>query len=322
MADLIEFPTLEEVRKRIESFNQSDWPEFELADNVQEYVEKVSKLFTKEFNVLPDIIQFEPIDKLGFRFFRVREVSTFKNIDLTCEHSYRPINLTNTLNRCNFPRHPVFYCSNNAMTALAEIASDNEYVNKKYCISLWGLHPTTDKVLIQPYLFSDLDKDNIFNIWKNGLANKINEPFENKLSSDQEEGLKLYLKFMSDIFINDGNYKKSAFFAHRRLYAPRNYKTEILVYPSVQTGFKGANMAIHPNFVDKQMYPKRFYIVQIESINREKGSINLKFTGFGELERSSIMWRHLTKDKNDDYKRCVKEDFDYDGNFEFEENAP
>jgi hypothetical protein len=207
------------------------------------------------------------------------------------------------------------------MTALCEVAKDDTFKGKKYCISRWTITPSMDEVLIQPYLFGDIHADNIFTALQRTLTEKIKDIFESKLNNDQEEGLKLYLKYMADLFINDNSYNLSAFFSHRRLYATHNYKTEILIYPSVQTIKKGVNMAIHPNFVDTKMYPVRFYIVGINNIDRTKGTISLEFYKYGVMERSQIKWVNLTM--NDvQYANNLKEDFDFEGNIDLEYIGP
>lgn len=320
MADLKHFPSLNEVKSKIEKFNSFQWPSFEQGSSVDEYVEKVSKIFTSEFNVLPDILEFLNLKEFPLRIFRAREVNSFNDINLLCEHSYSPRGLTR-LNRCNFPNYPVFYCSNNGMTALCEVAKGDTFQGKKYCISRWAISQSTEDVLIQPYLFGDIHADNIFIELQKTLVEKIKEIFENKLNEEQEEGLKLYLKYMADLFINDNSYNLSAFFSHRRLYATHNYKTEILIYPSVQNLKKGVNMAIHPNFVDSKMYPVRFYIVGITNLDRTKGNINLEFYNYGVMERSQIKWFNLTM--NDiEYKNNLKEDFDFEGTIDLEYIGP
>jgi hypothetical protein len=320
MADTSKFPTADQVRSKIEKLKTIDWPAYNSSDNLDDYVKRVSKIFTEEFNTLPDVAEFLKIKEFGFKLFRVRELSTFDNIDLVSEHSYPPINLTK-LNRCNFPKYPVFYGSNNAMTALAEVVRNDDFKQKRYCISRWTIHQSNEDVLIQPYLFGDLHEDNIFRVLQESMTNRIPEIFEHKLTSEQEEGVRLYLKFMADTFINDDSYALSAFFAHRRFYAPHNFRTEILIYPSVQTLYKGVNIAIHPNFVDTKMFATRFYIVEIDSFDREKGLINISYTTYGTIERSQIKWTHVTP-TDTRYQKIFKEDFDHEGEFKFIENAP
>lgn len=320
MTDRDKFPTADQVKIKIDKLKNIQWPKYELGDDVNEYIKKVSNIFTGEFNILPDVIQPIKPDNFRFKIFRVRELNDFNDINLICEHSYPPIGFTK-LNRCNFPKYPVFYGSNNAMTALIEVVRDKPFEKKKYCISSWRIYGTDSDILVQPYLFGDLHADNAFKILQEGMNNKIKDIFENRLSPEQEEGMKMYLKFMADTFTRDDSYTLSAFFANRQLYAPHNLRTEILIYPSEQTLKRGVNFAIHPNFVDSKMHVIRFYIVEINKIDKDQGTINLNFTNYGLLERSQIVWKNITP-TDTVYKEFIKEDFNHEGDFEFIENAP
>jgi len=321
MTDPSKFPTADEVKSKIEKLKNITWPKYNTTDNLDTYIKEISNLLTSEFNTLPDLVELLKASEFGFRLFRVRELSTFNDINLICEHSYPPVNLTTGLNRCNFPKFPVFYGSTNAMTALAEVVRNDDFKKKRYCISRWRIHPSDEDILIQPYLFGDLHADNIFTALRENMSNRIPTIFENKLTPEQEEGIRLYLKFMADTFINDDSYELSAFFAHRRFYAPHNFRTEILIYPSVQTLYKGVNIAIHPNFVDSKMYATRFYIIDVNSFDKEKGMINISFSTYGTVERSQILWTNVTP-QDTRYRQFITEDFDHEGEFEFTENAP
>jgi hypothetical protein len=312
------FPTVEQVRIKIQKLKGIEWPTYVPGDNVNEYIGKVSDVFTEEFNILPDVVQLIKSNKFGFKIFRVRAVEDLSDINLICEHSYPPIGIT-SLNRCNFPKYPVFYGSNNAMTALIEVVKDRPLQNKKYCISSWRIYDTDSDITVQPYLFGDLHADNAFKSLQETLNNKVKSIFENKLSDEQEEGMKMYLKFMADTFTNDDSYTISAFFANRQLYAPHNLRTEILIYPSVQTLNRGVNFAIHPNFVDSKMHAIRFYIVEINKVDKVQGAIDLNFTSYGVLERSQIIWKDITP-TDPFYREYIKEDFNHDGDFKFIEN--
>jgi hypothetical protein len=238
-----------------------------------------------------------------------------------CEHGYPPMRLTTKLNRCSFPKYPVFYGSNNAMTALAEVVRNDDFKNRRYCISRWAIHQSDDRILIQPFLFGDLHVANPFSALRENINNRIPSVFENRLTSEQEAGMRLYLKFMADTFVSDDSYELSAFFAHRRFYAPHNFRTDILIYPSVQTQYKGVNIAIHPNFVDNKMFATRFYIVEVNFFDRGKGIINISFLTYGTVERSQIIWTNVTP-QDMKYRQLIKEDFNHEGEFEFVENAP
>lgn len=319
MNDITKFLTESQVNSKIEKLKNIAWPKYNQADNLDEYITQVSNFLTEEFNILPDVVEFLKSSQFGFKLFRVRELRTFSNIDLICEHSYPPISATTKLNRCNFPKYPVFYGSNNAMTALAEVVRNDSFEKKQYCISRWTVQQNDEDVIVQPYLFGQLHIDNLFTSFQKSLTERLPSIFENKLTVEQEAGMRLYLKFMADKFINDDSYEMSAFFAHRRIYAPHNLRTDIMIYPSVQTLYKGVNMAINPNFVDKKMSAIRFYIIKINSFDKEKGSISISFSSYGIIERSQIVWTNVTPGDMK-YQEFIKEDFDYQGEFKFIQN--
>ena len=180
---------------------------------------------------------------------------------------------------------------------------------------------TTERIITQPYLFGDLHPDNDFKAWKDDLNQKINEPFNHQLNDDQIEGLRKLFEFMANTFMQDDKYSLSAFIAQRRIYAPHEVKTDILIYPSVQTLYQGINMAISPNFVDRCLTPSRFYIVEVTDINKNDWTMSFNCTTYGTLENHQIHWKRVTPD-DAEYQQYFQKDFNYDGNFDFSRIAP
>ncbi|MFZ3274115.1 MAG: RES domain-containing protein [Lutibacter sp.] len=228
-------------------------------------------------------------------------------MDLFSEHSYPPINFV-SFGRCNFPKYPVFYCSNNPMTALMEVVRENNYKDKKYCISKWEIIQSEDKLAFQTFLQTDLHSENDFNLLKKVETEQLNEPFKNKLDKERINGIIELLKFLQSTFIKDKDYSISASLAHRTLYAKHNFATDILLYPSIQTKYKGVNMAIHPNFVDNNLRLKRLYIVQLENIDINSGKFETTFSKYATIDKNVLMWKNL-KDDNNEYKKILLEDF-------------
>lgn len=191
------------------------------------------------------------------------------------------------------------------LTALFEVIRNSDYKNRKFCISRWEIVESTSKFVFQTFLQTELDEKNLFSKLKLAEIEQLKNPFENKLNEDKKAGLTELLKFLHSSFINDKNYFLSASLAHRTLYAEHNFTTDILLYPSVQTKFKGVNMAIHPNFVDNMMRVLRFYIVEIDYYNPENGLYNLIFSEYGNVDKNVIIWS--TKDD-----QLFKENIDID----------
>jgi hypothetical protein len=313
------FPSLENVKSSIDKLRQYKFPKFKENDSPDDFTRQISKIITDEFSIFPNLPKIEKVNEFGFKFFRVRELSSFTNKNIVSEHSYSPVNLTKVINRCNFPKYPVFYCSTHPMIALCEVVKNDDFTKRKYIISRWSNHSTDQKMLLEPFVFGDLPDESIFNILKKGILNRLPEIFENKLTTDQEEGMKLYLEFLSNSFIKDNDYSLSASLAHRRLYAqttPNGIKTDIVLYPSVQTKYHGINMAVHPNFVDRLLFPDRFYEVEVNDLDKEVGKINVSFTRYGHFDRCQINWVDLRPDDTL-YRDFIKEDFEFKDEFIF-----
>ncbi len=116
------------------------------------------------------------------------------------------------------------------------------------------------------------------------------------------------MKFLHSVFINDKSYALSASIAHRALNARHNLATDILMYPSIQTQYKGVNMAITPNFVDNMMRVQRFYIVKLENYNMETGKCNIIISKYGDIKKNIIFWKNITPD-DEIYKKHLLSDF-------------
>lgn len=319
MTDISHFPTVQMVQSALLRLRQSGFPRFQQGDNGDEFASRISKILTNELNVLPNIPQFDKVSNLGFKLFRVRELGGISNRELPQEYSYTPVNLARKVGRCNLPYHPVFYCSSQPMVALAEVVKNDNFENKRYVISRWNAYPSEDRMVLEPFTFCNLPSDNHFNILKNGITAKLPGIFENRLTKDQEEGLKLYLEFLSESFLSDEEYSLSASLAHRRLYAPlvkNSVRTHVLLYPSVQTRYIGINMAIHPAFVDKYLYPDRFYEVEISSLDKEIGSIKVSFSKYGESTGGSIQWFNIHP-HDLTYQKYIRDDFNFEEDFVF-----
>jgi hypothetical protein len=71
MKDTSKFLSEEEVRNKIEKLKSGDWPKYNTTDNLDNYIEQVSKLLTEEFNTLPDVVEFLKTSEFGFKLFRV-----------------------------------------------------------------------------------------------------------------------------------------------------------------------------------------------------------------------------------------------------------
>jgi hypothetical protein len=305
------FPKLDDVRKSILNINRLGFPKYNGESDIEGFVKRIEEILGKEFGILINYMIPLKHKDLKLKFFRVRELDTFQNINLIREHSYPPIDITR-MGRCNFPKYPVFYCSNDPMTALLEVARNYGKMDAKYCISKWELMSPNEELVFQSFLQSPLPSENHFNSLQKNLTERINEPFEislnTSLDEERKEGLLEYLSFLDNSFITDHNYSLSASLAYRALFVSHNYRADILMYPSVQTMNKGVNLALNPNFVENNLRLKRLYEVSLENYNTQTGKIDVTFYSYAEVKKNIIWWNKLSpEDKN--YARIIKEDF-------------
>lgn len=300
------FLTLEDAKLAIEKLKSYCWPVYREGEDVDEYVKNIFDIITSEFGKYPNFLLPLKPKNFNFRIFRVREVSDSVNLNLFKEHSYPPASVAK-LGRCNFPKFPVFYGSTNPITALAETTRTENTLGRRYCISSWEIIKTNQTFIFESFLQTSLHPKNVFDLLAKMLVEKIEEQFK-ELPQSQKLGILEFLKFTDNQFINDNNYSISASLAHRRIYGKHNMCTDILMYPSIQTGKQGVNLAINPNFVDNHMRVNRFYIVEPQSYNHEKGSYNITIHKYGEIKKNVIFWKNLDmKDKL--YQKYINLDF-------------
>lgn len=310
--ELENFPKINSVKKSISNLNITGFPVFKNDIEIEKFVEMISSILTNEFGILPNILKPFKHKNFPLKFFRVRDVNSISDINFIREHSYPPINSVG-MGRCNFPKHPVFYCSEAPLTALTEvIRNQTDINNKRYCISKWGLLSPDEELLFQSFLQTKLPKENQYSSLRDNLIKNINNPFMKshnmELDKEQEKGLLEYLNFLDTSFITDNNYSLSATLAHRALYSEHNMRTDILFYPSVQTQYKGVNMALNPNFVENNLKLSRLYIVESPKYSTIKKTFELKFIKYAEVERNQIMWKEIMQ-VDDHFSHLMTEDF-------------
>ncbi|HFG0472300.1 RES domain-containing protein [Flavobacterium psychrophilum] len=302
-----EIPSLNKVQRALRKFEKTEWPIYEEGKDINKFVEEVSKIITSELGIFMNYLMPLKHKEFTFSIFRAREVDSFKNIDLFTEHSYPPPSITK-FGRCNFPNNPVFYSSNNPMTAILEVIRNGEFVGKKFCISLWKINNAEETLIFENFLQTELHPKNPFSELAESAKKKVGEPFENKINERKKKGIIEFMKFIDTQFINDLNYSLSAALAHRRLYARDNYCTDILLYPSVQSFKQGVNLAINPNFVDNHLQIQRCYLVELKSYDKHTGKFSVTLYKYGDVIKNRIFWKNIDPNNND-YNKNFKEDF-------------
>lgn len=302
-----EIQKFKEVLKSIENFNKETLKKPTDFTQINDYLKYLDQIFMQHFKGIHNMMQIVKPKLFPFKMFRVREFEPIKNKDLFNEYSYPPATFVED-GRCNFKNHPVFYCSTNPITSLIEVVRNTEYTSKKFCISTWSLIDNDEDLIIESFLQSNLHPLNAFQEMANNCIKNIDKAFEQKINNDQKLGVIEFYKFLDSKFIEDKDYAVSAFLAHRRLYANHNYRSDIIIYPSVQTESKSVNFAIQPNFVDNCMKLERFYIVELDHYDKTTNKFVLTFSQYGKIEKNVILWRDL-RPGNLDYEENFKKDF-------------
>jgi hypothetical protein len=206
------------------------------------------------------------------------------------------------------------------MVALMETVRENDFKGKVFCLSKWHLIQSEEEFVFENFLGNGLHPDNPFNLLIETELHLLKEQFKQIWNEDLEKGFLILQAFLHETFINDSNYGLSATLANRTIFAPHNMATDILLYPSVQSKYKGVNMAINPNFVDQQMQLQRLYLVKLNRKDLEIGEFNISFThSYGVVKKNRIEWKKIESD-NEEYKKFIVEDFSHHipDNFKFE----
>ena len=301
--------TLENSIKAKNKLQNFIWPKFGEFENtnIKKFKKKIFSIIYKEYKVQRNTIKNHKCKDLNLSFFRVRELSSFTDLNAFSEHSYPPINLTK-MGRCNFPKNPVFYCSNDPGTSLMEVIRENNFEKKQYCISRWKIRKNDNELLFENYLRIDLPKENVFKDLNKNVYDQIKEAFAGKISESQIKGTIKYFEFLDESFINDNSYSLSATLAHESLFKEHLSRTDILAYPSRQSYYKGVNFAINPNFVDNNMYVDRFYVIDVNHISKNKDRYSINFQNYGIVMKNLIHWKKIIE-KDEKFEKFVKSDF-------------
>lgn len=304
-----DFPTLNQAEKLIEKAKDLKWPTYNPdRDTPKEFTKKVRKLYYSVFETLPS--SFRLLKSKDFRpnLYRVREWDQIKNVNLFTEHSYPPPAFTN-FGRCNFPNYPIFYSSDNPMVALMEVIRENEIKNTAFCVSKWGLNNNESaEIIIQHYLNQSLPEQNSFKSLNEKDKEKIKKIFATQLSQDQLQGFNEIVSFFSSQFTNDNNYHISASLTYDIFFENPKRATDVLIYPSIQSKFKGVNYALHPNFVDNMLELKRLYKIKVNNFNPEKNIAQFTFGQYADIIHNKPIWEALPENE-DERIEFLKKDF-------------
>jgi hypothetical protein len=298
-------PTLIQLQEGIEKLKKEI--SFDNNENLSlsEYYYKILNLIEKNIGIISQFII--PLDTREFDLtvFRAREIDESFNIELFNEYSYPPPGLTKR-GRCNFPKHPVLYGSDNPLVALVELNKEKEIKNE-IAISCWKPIKGDLCFNLEPYLNSELVNQTDYHIIKDHINQNIEILF-NGYNNEEREVIKNANMLLHELFIYDKSYKISSSLSYYSLFQRENNPADVLMYPSVQSKYQGINYAVNPNFATNYLVLNRVYIINIESINRKTQEIKINFKRFGIVKGNKIDWK-TNKDEGKTLNEFIKLDF-------------
>jgi hypothetical protein len=278
MSQRIAIPSLEQVKKAIEEFRIEDW-NIKDYTQVNGYVKKLDDYFDQKLGFRIRSVGIINTKNLSPNVYRIRPFDEKINVSLISEFSHPPVNLTNKIQRANLPYHPVFYCSPDPRTALIETLeyTYREGEEKLYYLSEWSLRKD-QPALATPFIFGEYNAElGFYNTYRDKTFDYIKSKFEN-ITSEETESLRQILIFFSKLFEYRDSHALSGYIGHMHLYAWAMPRTDIFIYPSIQSEKYKLNYAIHPNAVLYLLRLNRVYLLRVYKykINRSSGFVTLR----------------------------------------------
>jgi hypothetical protein len=190
------------------------------------------------------------------------------------------------LNRCNIPKHPVFYCSDNSSICINEALNGKQF--DKFPINLylseWNVSDER-KWKVLPFIFFTLPTNNRAHEYAEKNRQTLFKKYKNNIS---EADIQSYIQFYHDEFRKRDCYAFSSILSHKFLYEESN---DIIFYPSVQVEAEGNNYAINTKWIDnKTFFCSKIYKYRIEK-NDDIYSWYLEAEGIPEGDK--VKWQLL-----------------------------
>ncbi len=306
--ELSQFPTLEEAKEIIRNLGSKKWASRQNSESVADYSERVRKEMHSAFKGWLSVFLPSQASELNLPLFRTRPMDEIVNSDAISEYSYSPICVTTKPGRCHFPDHPVFYCSLNAATSLLEAYYSCKKRTQRFCIGKWGVHRNDWRIIIQYFTLLNLPKKNSLHLLSSPFEEQLKKSLNGELSDSQIKGTKVIFEYLHNLFVSESNFELTAVLAHLGLYADHNFRTDILLYPSVAASLTGANAAIQPNFVDNNMFLEYVYMLNLDSFDQKTGRFQVSLLRYGEVEKNVLLWKDHDNN-NSSYMKRLEDDF-------------
>jgi hypothetical protein len=268
--------------------------EFDRLDLKHKNSQEIDKIYSDYFPLMPQIWFGQRIERFNKHiFYRVRKNinENEEAINLINTYSYPNSKLCDKNGRANIKGRSVFYCSDNAITAILE--SQLETGDVGY-LSIWKPEAIRE-IRIQFCLPHTLRSDNKWNEVRKDIHPLIND----QIFKNYKEKQKHYVALINYLFFKFSNekypYVLSSWLADKYLYG-ENW-IDIILYPSVAGRTKECNMAIHPNTVDKNIRFEKVIKFRVLEVNFD----NIKYSpiSVGELVNQNIKWRDANPNEKD-----------------------
>ena len=265
---------------------------------------EIMELLVNRIPIMPIMsIILRPYDIDKFNVYRVRYNinETDENIDLIRTYSYPNSSFCKDNGRANVSKHPIFYCSDDLPTAVAETKLDGPCT---IYISKWIIRCHRSSKYAA-FFFDEIMKTNpwtrIATNRKNDLINQIESQFGETARINFIKVLKLF----SSMFVKDKfPYNFSSTMAYNAIYG-EEHNCDYIIYPSARLESAHCNLAFHPNFVDEFFRIDKIYKAQV--INTFEERVDLVLLGVGEYYNNQILWREPSELYDEEMKFFPKQ---------------
>lgn len=118
-------------------------------------------------------------------------------------------------------------------------------------------------------------------------------------SEEERKRIEKLLNAFAELFELHSNHYLAAYMGHVHLYYKDNTRTDLFIYPSIQTDKVSLNYAIHPNTVIHKMFLKRVYQLKIMDYKKydfgraEYNIVRLDRCGKNNYN-GNLIWNKLT----------------------------
>jgi len=309
----IYIPSLEEINKAIIEFEQEDWSNNDIS-KVEKYVSKLDRYFISKFGFILKTLRASNTNNLPNKVFRLRKHESGINTSLITEFSHPPVYKT-SIQRANLPSHPIFYCAPSASTALFEMLqlTYKENEDNSYYLSEWVFLQDLP-VYVSLFIYGEYERVDLYNSWSEKSFSDLRKKLP-ELTDDESVRLRSILSYFSKLFEKNENHYLSSYLGHIHFYDKTNIRTDVMIYPSIQTDKSSLNFAIHPNAVFHKMRLNRIFSFKVKSYKADfnKTGVRASFE-FGIEDRLGInnehgylAWRNLPNEDLNDFKKLFPE---------------